>query len=88
MAAAKQKKAAKPAKTKTKEGVIVIDDARAKTPDQLKELLLQFKKETFNLRFQRAVGEAANPNRKRTLRKNIAKVLTALNEKKPETKNA
>jgi hypothetical protein len=53
MAAAKQKtsakKAAKPAKSKAKEtGYLNIDDVRSKTPDQLKDLLLGFKKETFN----------------------------------------
>ena len=34
-------------------------DVRAKTPDELATLLLDLRKEQFNLRFQRATGPAA-----------------------------
>ena len=91
MAAAKKStaKKAKPAKTKSKDnGALQIDDVRAKTPDQLKDMLVEFKREKFNGRFQRAAGEQPKAAKSRIVRKNIAKVLTALNEKKLEQKNA
>ncbi len=34
-----------------------IGDIRAKTPDELADLLLELRKEQFNLRFQRATGQ-------------------------------
>jgi large subunit ribosomal protein L29 len=86
MAAAKAKKATK---TKAKDnGILDIADVRGKTPDQLNELLVGFKKESFNLRFQKVAGEATKPQRNRAIRRNVARVMTALNEKKLETKNA
>lgn len=36
-------------------------DFRSKSPDQLKEDLLQLKKEQFNLRFQQATGQLERP---------------------------
>lgn len=53
----------------------------SKTSAQLKEVLLQLRKEQMNLRFQKAAGQLANPNRWREVRKNIAQVKTALNSK-------
>ena len=51
------------------------------TPDQLKEELLKYKKEQFNLRFQAASGEVQNTARMRDLRRAVARVKTLLNEK-------
>ena len=43
-----------------------IEDIRAMTPDQLKDQLLQLKKEQFNLRFQAATGQMReDPPRRR-----------------------
>ncbi len=39
------------------------------------------RKELFNLRFQQATGEIQNPMRIRTVRKDIAKVMTIRSEK-------
>ncbi|PIR31575.1 MAG: 50S ribosomal protein L29 [Alphaproteobacteria bacterium CG11_big_fil_rev_8_21_14_0_20_44_7] len=64
-------------------------DLRTKTPDQLKEQLLGFKKEAFNLRFQQRTGEISNPSRIRVVRRSIAKIKTILNEiKNKEAANA
>ena len=38
-------------------------DVRAKTADQLSDLLLDLRKEQFNLRFQRATGQLENTSR-------------------------
>ena len=56
------------------------DDLRAKTADQLREQLLQLKKEQFNLRFQKATGQLENTNRMREVRRDIARVKTILAE--------
>ncbi|MGE3867295.1 MAG: 50S ribosomal protein L29, partial [Hyphomonadaceae bacterium] len=39
------------------------------------------KKEQFNLRFQQATGQLANPARMRVVRRDIARAQTVLNEK-------
>lgn len=56
-------------------------ELREKTPDQLRELLVQYKKERFNLRFRQATGEVDNTAAFRDARRNVAKVMTILNEK-------
>ena len=56
-------------------------DIRAKTPDELKSLLLDLRKEQFNLRFQRATGQQENTSRVRTVRRDIARVKTILAER-------
>ena len=57
------------------------EDLRTKTPDQLKADLVSLKKEAFNLRFQQANGQLENTARVRTVRRDIAKVQTFLNQK-------
>jgi large subunit ribosomal protein L29 len=56
-------------------------DIRAKTPDELKAMLLDLRKEQFNLRFQRATGQQENTSRVRTVRREIARVKTILAER-------
>jgi large subunit ribosomal protein L29 len=51
-------------------------DVRAKTPDELAELLLTLRKEQFNLRFQRAMGQQEGVARVRDVRRTIARVKT------------
>ncbi len=47
-------------------------EARDLTEDQLKDRLLQLKKEQFNLRFQRASGQLEKTSRVGEVRKDIA----------------
>ncbi len=56
-------------------------ELRDKTPDQLREELSNLKKEQFNLRFQAATGSLENPARIRSVRRDVARVKTVLNEK-------
>ena len=56
-------------------------ELRDKTPDQLREELVELKKEQFNLRFQQATGQLENPARMRAARRQAARVKTILNEK-------
>jgi len=54
---------------------------RAKSVDQLKERLLELKKEQFNLRFQKASGQLENTARVLTVRREIATIKTLLAER-------
>lgn len=56
-------------------------ELRDKSLDQLREELVTLKKEQFNLRFQGATGQLENTSRVRTVRREIATVMTVLNEK-------
>lgn len=56
-------------------------ELREKTPDQLRDQLVQLKKEAFNLRFQQATGQLENTARMRSVKRDTARVLTILNEK-------
>ena len=76
---------AKPAKAKkaaTAKSSSKADDFRAKSADELAAQLTDMKKEQFNLRFQRANGQAENTGRIRVLRRDIARVQTILNEQR------
>lgn len=57
-------------------------DMRGRTTDQLGEQLLQLKKEQFNLRFQKATGQLEGTKRVREVRRDIARILTVLGEKR------
>jgi large subunit ribosomal protein L29 len=57
-------------------------DIRAKTPDELSGMLLDLRKEQFNLRFQRATGQQEGVARVKVVRRDIARVKTILAEKK------
>ncbi|MCB2114558.1 MAG: 50S ribosomal protein L29 [Parvularculaceae bacterium] len=57
------------------------EEARDMTEDQLKDRLLQLKKEQFNLRFQRASGQLEKTSRIGEVRKDIARVKTVLRQK-------
>jgi large subunit ribosomal protein L29 len=53
-------------------------DLRARSEDQLREQLVQLKKEQFNLRFQKATGQLENTARVREVRRDIARIKTIL----------
>ena len=57
-------------------------ELKDKNVDQLKEDLNSFKKEAFNLRFQKASGQLENTARVRVVRRSIARILTILTSKK------
>src|SRR5207344_856953 len=56
-------------------------DVRAKTPDELGVMLLDLRKEQFNLRFQRATGQQEGVGRVKLVRRQIARVKTIMGEK-------
>ena len=57
-------------------------DIRAKGADNLSTMLLDLRKEQFNLRFQRATGQTEGTGRVREVRRDIARVKTIMAEQK------
>ena len=55
-------------------------DIRALTTDEMLEKEKQYKEELFNLRFQLATGQLENTARLKAVRKNIARIKTALRQ--------
>ena len=62
-------------------------ELREKTPDELRKELESLKKEAFNLRFQAATGQMENTSRMRSVKRDVARVKTILNEKAAEAAN-
>ena len=58
------------------------EDVRAKSDDELKEQLLDLRKESFNLRFQRVSGQLENTARVCDVRRTIGQVKTIINERR------
>ena len=59
-----------------------VEDVRAKSDDELKEQLLDLRKEAFNLRFQTASGQLENTARVHQVRRDIGRIKTILNERR------
>ncbi len=55
-------------------------ELRGKTADELNDELMSLRKEQFNLRFQRATGQLNNTARVRTVRRDIARIKTLLQQ--------
>ena len=64
------------------------DDLRAMTVDQLDDEVLKLKKESFNLRFQRATGQLENTSRVRQVRRDIARIKTIAQQKRKSASTA
>ena len=56
-------------------------ELRDKSADQLREQLVDLKKEAFNLRFQQATGQLENTARMRAVKRGVARINTILNQK-------
>ena len=55
-----------------------VEDLKAKSAAELNEELVAAKKELFNLRFQNATNQLDNTSRIKEVRKNIARIQTAM----------
>jgi large subunit ribosomal protein L29 len=62
------------------------EDVRGLSADQLKDKLVDLKKEKFNLRFQKATGQLEKSSRIDEVRKDIARVKTIARQKAAEAK--
>lgn len=57
-------------------------EIRAKGAENLPGMLLDLRREQFNLRFQRATGQTEGVGRVRQVRRDIARVKTIMSEQK------
>lgn len=55
-------------------------EMRGKKPDELNKLLLDLKREQFNLRMQAGSGQLTKPSEVQRVRRDIARVKTLINE--------
>ncbi len=58
------------------------EELQGKTEDELQKMLLDLKKQQFNLRFQLSQGQLENTSQIRTTRRDIARVKTFLARQK------
>ncbi len=58
-----------------------IKDMRGKETDALLKHEADLRKELFNLRFQAAMGNLANPSRVSQVRREVARVITVMKQK-------
>ena len=58
-----------------------LEDFKNKSVDQLQSSLMEFKKEAFNLRFQKANGQLDNTSRVRIVRRSVARIMTLMKQK-------
>lgn len=63
---------------------LLINEVKGLTIENLFEKIAQFKKELFNLRFQKTLGELKNTSRFNLVKKSIARLQTELNFRKSE----
>lgn len=57
-----------------------VTELRAKGHNELEELLLELRREQFNLRMQKGSGQSVKPHQFGRVQREIARVKTVLNE--------
>ena len=63
-------------------------ELRSKSDQELRDELNSLLKEQFNLRMQKAIGQAARSDQFGKVRKNIARVKTVMSEKRLQAANS
>ena len=58
-------------------------DLRERSDVELNKTLSDLEEQLFKLRFQKSTGQIENPQKIREVRKDIARVLTVLSERRP-----
>ena len=61
-----------------------VSEVRELDVEELQQRVAQTRRELFNLRFQHATGQLENTGQIKQVRKNIARLLTVLNQKQRE----
>lgn len=62
-------------------------ELRDRSVDELEKTLSDLQEQLFKLRFQKSTGQIENPIKIRVVRKDIARVLTIMGERKAEEAN-
>ena len=60
------------------------NDIRERSDDELRKTLGDLEEQLFKLRFQKSTGQIENPIKIREVRKDIARVLTVMNERQAD----
>jgi large subunit ribosomal protein L29 len=76
------------AKKAKETSAFTAENLKSKTADELKESLLDLRKDQFNTRMQRAGGQLENTTVLRKLRRDIARVKTFINKQLAASKAA
>ena len=58
-----------------------LEELKSQSAAELKQQLVEAKKELFNLRFQNATNQLENTGRIKEVRRNIARIQTVITEK-------
>ncbi len=61
--------------------MVKVNDLRAKSDEQLNNMVQELNKEALNLRFSQSTGELKNTARRRQVRRQIAQIKTILTER-------
>jgi large subunit ribosomal protein L29 len=59
-------------------------EIRERSDDELQKTLGDLEEQLFKLRFQKSTGQIENPQKIREVRKDIARVQTVINERRPQ----
>lgn len=59
-------------------------EIRDRSDDELRKSLGDLEEQLFKLRFQKSTGQIENPQKIREVRKDIARVLTVINERRAQ----
>jgi large subunit ribosomal protein L29 len=59
-------------------------DIRERSDDELRKTLGDLEEQLFKLRFQKSTGQIENPIKIREVRKDIARVLTVMNQRQAQ----
>jgi large subunit ribosomal protein L29 len=59
-----------------------FSELKQKTTEELETILLDLRKEQFNLRMQQGTGQLARPHMMKQVKKDIARIHTAINQAK------
>jgi large subunit ribosomal protein L29 len=57
---------------------MIASEIREKSDQELKDVLVELRKEQFGLRMQRGTGQVANPARFKDIRRDVARINTII----------
>lgn len=60
---------------------MMANELRKKSHEDLKKELIEIRREQFNMRMQRGLGQMPRPDQMRKARRNVARIKTVLNER-------
>ncbi len=61
--------------------MVKVKELRAKSDEQLNDMVQELSKEALNLRFSQTTGQLTNTTRRRQVRREIAQIKTILTER-------